>query len=523
MNIKILFIKILHKRILIKYISFLNFILSSNLILYVFKNSIKTGQLDISKKLYNILDKKKLTQKQSEKFFISKVVYFEVNCFINTNFNIPEDQKKYKILKNFVESDSKKKNFFFRKNYFFTKVLLSRIIKEFIYCDCLVPAYKKYLETEFFLNLTKYNKTIFKLDHQWFKAIGHYFILDTLIKGIFLKLISIKKIYFKIEKDKIANLYLYNFYKKILLKNNLLAKKKNNLATLNMNLFYIKKFNSFYDSYQVFEYIQKKWKNKFYKKNNLLRDAEEEGRFNNLKKNFFGNNKIITVHIRQKGFHPLEDSNCELRNSDLNLTLEILNSINSSFLYVLIGGSNIPKIDKKFSNIFNYAHSNLKSDINDILLIKYCDAHIGTCSGITHFALTSNQPTLLINWPLFNLITKNESSIILPKLLKVNNNIFSIKNFNKIKPGIFYGDFSRAKDLGITYRDNTKEEIFFALSKFIKSLSEKKWKNYGIKYVIEKKNFDFHTIDKDANKEVLNLRKKIYFDPYFVKRNKGFL
>jgi putative glycosyltransferase (TIGR04372 family) len=526
MFIKIFIIKILQKKNSIKYISLFNYIFSNDLILYVFKNSIRTGQFEISHKLYNILSKKKLTLNQSKKFFISKVVYFEVNLFINSKFNVPTEEKKYYILKKFIKSNfNSKKKFLSPKNFFLTKILLSKIVKEFVFCDSLIPIYKKYLETEYFFNFAvNKNNLAIELDYHWFKAIGHYFILDTLIKAIFLKLISVKKIYFKIEKNKIANLYLYNFYRKFLIKNNLfLKRKKKNITLLNMNLFYIKRLNTFYESNQVFEYIQAKWKNNYFLKKNFLIDTVELDRFNKLKKKFFGNSKIITIHIRQKGFHAGEDENCEIRNSDLNSTLEALNSINSSFLYVLLGGSNMPKIDKKFTNIFNYARSKLKSELNDVLLIKYCDAHIGTWSGITHFTLTSHQPTLLLNWHPFNLATKNESSIILPKLLKQQDKIFSIKDFNKIKPGIFYGGFGRLDKLGITHRDNTKEEIFFALDRFVKSLSEPNWKNYGVRYIIENKNFDFHCISKDKNKDVLNLRKKVYFDPYFIKCNKGFL
>lgn len=532
--VKFFFIKILKKESTIKFISSFNFFFGKYIIYYVFKNSIRTGQFVLANKLFNILQKKRLNQKLDEKFFVSKVVYFEVNSYIKSNFTVPKKEKKYHLLKKFVEQDyNNKSKFFFQNDFFFTEDLLSLIVKEFVFCDCLIPAYKKYLEAEYFLNFSKIKKNeniVVELDYHWFKAIGHYFILDTLIKAIFLKLIFIQKIYFKIERDKIANLYLYNFYKKLLIKNNLFLEEKKipilkkKLPVLNYRFFYIKKFESFYDSEQVFEYIQNQWKNKFYSKKNILIDLAEKEQFNKLKKNFFSNKKIITVHIRQDGFHNLEDDHSKIRNSDLFLTLESLNSINSSFVYVLMGGGNIPKFDKKFNNIFNYARSKLKSEINDILLIKYCDAHIGTTSGITHLTLTSNQPTLLINWYPFQYAAKNSSSVILPKLLKKSNKIFSIRDYYKIKPNILFDGFCRLKsNHQITYRDNTQEEIFFALDRFIKSLLKTNWINYGIKYEIENENFDFHRIPKHINKEVLNIRKKIYFDPYFIKKNKGFV
>lgn len=524
MFLKNFLIKIIKNSKTIRILSPFHFLFSDYIICYLFKNSIRTGQHHISHKLFNILNKKKLNRKSCEIFFISKIVYFELNLYINKNFFISINEEKYFFLKRFVIADNNNKlKLLSNNNFFLTKELFSKIISEFIFCDCLIPVYKKYLETEFFLNFLKSNKNKFvvELDYHWFKAIGHYYILDSLIKGILLKLINIKKIYFKIKKNKIANLYLYNFYKNILIKNNLFVKKKP-LGVLNMRLVYVDRFKNFYTTEEISEYIQKKWKNKFLHNKNSSINLNDKYKFDQLK-NLFGNKKIITLHIRQKGFYNLEDENAAARNSNLNSTLEVLNSINSSFIYVLMGDSNVPKINKKFKNIFNYAHSKLKSPLNDVLLIKYCDAHIGTTSGITHLTLNSNQPTLLINWYPFEYNFKNESAVILPKLLKKNNTIFSIKDYNKIKPNTLFDGISRLRDLNITYRDNTQEELLFAMNRFIKSLDNSYWVNYGIKYMIENKNFEFHQIDKNIKKEVLDVRCKIYFDPYFVKKNKGFL
>lgn len=525
MLLKNFLIKIIKNSKVIYILSFFHFLLCNSIICYLFKNSIRTGQYHISHKLFDILNKKKLNKKLCEIFFITKTVYFELNLYINKNFFISINEERYFFLKKFVIADNNNKlKLLSDNNFFLTKELLSKIISEFIFCDCLIPVYKKYLEVEFFLNFLKKNKNnlVVELDYHWFKAIGHYYILDSLIKGILLKLINIKKIYFKIKKSKIANLYLYNFYKKILIKNNLFIKKKN-LGVLNMRLVYVNKFNNFYTTEEISEYIQKKWKNKFLNNKNNSINLDDQYKFDHLKKVFFENRRIITLHVRQKGFYSLEDDNAQARNSNLISILEVLNSINSSFVYILMGGSNVPKTINKFKNIFNYAHSKLKSPTNDVLLIKYCDAHIGTTSGITHLTLNSNQPTLLINWYPFDYHFKNQYAVIVPKLLKKNNKIFSIKDYNKILPNILFDGISRLRDLNITYRDNTQDELFFAMKRFIKSLDNCDWINYGTKYLIESKNFEFHQIDKNINPEVLDVRRKIYFDPYFVKKNKGFL
>ena len=78
-NVKIFFIKILKKESTIRFISFFNILFNDYLIYYAFKNSIRTGQSIVANKLFNILNKKRLNKKLDEKFFVSKVVYFEVN------------------------------------------------------------------------------------------------------------------------------------------------------------------------------------------------------------------------------------------------------------------------------------------------------------------------------------------------------------------------------------------------------------------------------------------------------------
>lgn len=528
MNRNYILLKIFKKSIIIRIFSYFNIILSNYVLYFLFKNSIRTGFYSASFKFFKRLQKRKLNKEISERFFISKVIFFEINLYLNKNFSVPINEKDYFFLKEFINCEDKLKyKFLLNEKNFITKKLLSNIIIEFIYVDSLIPSYKKYLEAEYYLNFYQ-SKKIIELNPEAFKAIGHYPHLDCLIKAKILKLINFQKIYFDVKRNKNANNYLFNYYKKILIKKNIFLikkKKNNNLSYLNRRSFYIDHFKRFYSYDQVSEYIQKKWKNKYSKKNNCSIDLSDQYYFSKLQSNFFKNKRIITIHIRQRGFHKIEDEHCKVRNSDLNIVLEAINKIKSSFAFVLMGDNHFPSIDtKKFYNIFDYAHSKLKSPKNDVILMKYSHGHIGTCSGLTHMTLTSGQPTLLINWYPFEYSQKNNFTIILPKLLLKNNKIFSIRDFNHIKPPIIYDGVDRLKNIyNITYRDNNQEEIFLAISRFVESLNFKKWVNYGIKYKIEPKNFFYHQIDKNLNKEILDTKRTIYFDPFFIKKNKGFV
>jgi len=211
MFLKLLLIKIFKNSRVIHILTLYNFLLSDYLLYFLFKNSIRTGQFNLSHKLFNRLNSRKINKKLSERFLVSKIVYFEVNLHLNKNFSISTDEKKYFIVKDFINVKSKiEYKLLLKKNYFLTKNFFSNIIIEFIYCDCLIPIYKKYLKAEFFLNFLKnykIQKTL-ELNYEGFKAIGHYPHLDTLIKGILLKLIKVKKIYFNVKKMKML-IYIY--------------------------------------------------------------------------------------------------------------------------------------------------------------------------------------------------------------------------------------------------------------------------------------------------------------------------
>ena len=168
MFLEFLLIKIFKNSRVIRILTLFNILLSDYVLYFLFKNSIRTGQFITSHKLFNRLNSRKINKRLSERFFVSKIVYFDVNLHLNKNFSISTDEKKYFILKEFINVKSKiEYKHLLKKNYFLTKNLFSEIIIEFIYCDSLIPVYKKYLKAEFFLNFLKNDKIqkTIRMDH----------------------------------------------------------------------------------------------------------------------------------------------------------------------------------------------------------------------------------------------------------------------------------------------------------------------------------------------------------------------
>ena len=289
-----------------------------------------------------------------------------------------------------------------------------------------------------------------------------------------------------------------------------------------MRYWYVNKLKNFYHSDNLFEFVQAKSRHNPQIIKKFSYEAEKKD-FEILRQSMRIDKEIITIHIRQPGFH-LEDSNSKIRNSNLNKVLNIIDNIDQNkFTFVLLGGSNLKNIDPNLKNIFNYPKSNFKNSKNDVLLLNNCIGHIGTTSGITHMMLTIDKPSLLINWSPFDYVLKNDLSVILPKILMNEDKVFSIRDYYKINPRINYDGIDRINNLSLKYFDNSEDELYNSINRFLCSLNVNIWKNYGKVYTIEKKNYLSHGIPLNMNRNVLKVRDKIYFDPYFVKKYSNFL
>lgn len=504
-------------------ISYLPFFINDKIKYHIFKNSIKNGQYKISKKIYKILSKKKLSSDIKELFFISKIVFFEVQSYLKLSLISEKKDKDYQEFKSILKGVNKKKISLSESEKLKYKKLILKILNDFYYCDCLIPNLEEYYKFEFNLTGKSYKNKINAIivDDWWFQAFGHLFFFDTLLKGIKLKILNIKKISFKVNKKKISNKF---FYKKFInyTKKNKIFQKNISSKNINLNLrfWHIHKFNQSMLSENIHEYIQHSWR--MNNKNNFhLLDDDINRDLIKFEKNFGSPKNVISIHIRQDGFH-FSNENAKVRNSNLLETLEIIDKIQSNYKFILLGNPNMRLNGKKFSKIVNYTESNFRSEENDYLLVNYCSGHIGTTSGPSHHMLTTRIPTLYINWYPFDLSSKSDLCVLVPKILKNlnDNKYFSLNKLGAIKPRILYDGISRINNKNISFIDNSKDEIENSVINFLKSLKDNNWKNYGKKFLIKERNYDFHGIKKNLNKKILLKRRTVFFDPYFAKKYK---
>jgi putative glycosyltransferase (TIGR04372 family) len=317
----------------------------------------------------------------------------------------------------------------------------------------------------------KYNVVL--LDASWFSSVGHFYYLDSLIKGMILDLIPIKFLSFDVDDIvSISNSFLYFKYIAIAKKYGLLwdSQRKFDIPRLYMWV-WPDNFGNLVDNTTFANKLQEAWFVSGRSEFELLSDAEFSECESRLLK-YIGNKrkKIFTFHVRQpffKGENKFTIANA--RNSDPRPILGILSELASDSLhFVMLGDKSMAVVPRRYrGSIFDYPHSPLKSEKFDAFLVQYTKAHIGTLSGISHLPCVFGKPTLITNaCPLFSAITTN--TVYLPKLYRNSNRYLHFQEFYRdIKPMVYWGGTSALKNISVTLCDNTHEDLRVSIFSFV--------------------------------------------------------
>jgi putative glycosyltransferase (TIGR04372 family) len=121
----------------------------------------------------------------------------------------------------------------------------------------------------------------------------------------------------------------------------------------------------------------------------LIREAIPEGK------------KFVAVHVRDSGFY--SDHNKTTRNGTIwNYEEAFKYLIQQGYIVVRMGDPSMVPIDSMVErcgpNLFDYAHSKIRSPLLDCFLISDCEFYIGLASGIWSLAIVFEKPTILVNF-----------------------------------------------------------------------------------------------------------------------------
>ena len=231
---------------------------------------------------------------------------------------------------------------------------------------------------------------------------------------------------------------------------------------------------------------------------------------------------FISLHVREPGFYPNDHSHNH-RNADIFTYQKGIHFlIEKGYSVIRIGDSKMNNIEALIKQcngmLFDYAHSNIKSEMMDIYLLSHCAFLIGCNSG------PSTIPNLFgVNKIALNYI--NASSTI--HFMK--GDITTLKTFKYIKdnkllpfekllnhPFIFTDPTKAQLDkAGIYVEDNTEEEILDTIKEFLVNKD-------GTRSELQKKSNDYittknYTFGLQGNFSNTTLKK--YFNPHRVNFN----
>lgn len=234
--------------------------------------------------------------------------------------------------------------------------------------------------------------TVF-LGHFWQSALGHILLLDGLAKHQILSKRG-EKICFLDSKLK-ANIYLLSIWKEKYKNLNLLSAQTNKKIVFEKMFPILSERGEIKFFCNIFNDIEKKWVEKKYSP--LLRPIHDFDRDKELEKLNPKKLAIICIHVREVGFYSEHNNLRYGRNAnidDLNDSIDWL--ISQGNFVVRLGDKSMRKL-KSRENLFDYAHSPIKSEENDIIIPSKSVMMVCGNSGYTIFPINFGIPAAYIN------------------------------------------------------------------------------------------------------------------------------
>ena len=137
-----------------------------------------------------------------------------------------------------------------------------------------------------------------------------------------------------------------------------------------------------------------------------------------LKKIGIAQDQNIVCFVNRDASYNKIDTNEECRNSSIESLIPGIHDLTKSDYKCIRMGRTASEIIKiKNTNIFDYANSNLGSDLLDFYLISKCKFFISTGTGLDAVACMFRKPVLIVNYPTFGLVTITSNiKLFIPKL-----------------------------------------------------------------------------------------------------------
>jgi putative glycosyltransferase (TIGR04372 family) len=324
----------------------------------------------------------------------------------------------------------------------------------------------------------------------------------------------------------VANRYLLKMFKRF-------AKEKRNVRIITSSIAYfftitmkryIKKYN------YIHELDYKSNEKEFSISNQSIEFTNEEIVFGNAELQRLGihdnKQKIVCIYARDSTYlNSVDDITNwkyhDYRNVDVNTYIMAIKYLISKGYKVIRIGSVVDEavwfIDKSF---YDYSVSGNRTEFLDLYLVSISEFIIGSSSGATDIAEVFKTPFLAVNFaPCIGAPLGKYDLYIPKKYVDMNNNesVIPFKDILKIDSDILYQGDLLEKIHGITYLDNTPEEILVATVEMQERISGAFLENANDKNLQSKYFNEFWSINPKAGvqtaigREWLKNNQSLYF------------
>lgn len=310
------------------------------------------------------------------------------------------------------------------------------------------------------------------LSHEWFMAIGHFYYLDSFIKGIALGMIPIKYVVFpRLGDHQVFNKVALQRYMQIAQELGILLIDGQTTRELpRQNIFYWPDNRGSLVMHDNFSFqIQEAWFKSGRSPFQLLGSHEVDACSSKLRQAVGRSfDQFITLHVRQPGYRNDAGTPIAFRNSNpLPFYSAVSSALHSNEICIVLGDGRDPAIPSRFNNcLFDYPHSPLKSEIFDLYLVCYSILHIGTMSGLSLIPNIFRATTLCLDAYVF---CNFYGTIMVPRILRQNDETVAYPYFRMKWPWInfTYNEVMHALSLQIPNLD--EDIIYKSIHSFIKS------------------------------------------------------
>ncbi|WP_443645045.1 TIGR04372 family glycosyltransferase [Candidatus Ponderosibacter sp. Uisw_141_02] len=309
------------------------------------------------------------------------------------------------------------------------------------------------------------------------EQIGSIFYLDLLLREYALAGLNHKKIFVMAPSESLANRYLVKLYRShcCLIHSQFLCLL---LSPFFLSPVYREDSGVNFDTTNFEKPITNSIFQKFEKKigKSLVEMPQED--ISDCRKqleNLSIRDPIVCIHARDTGFYGIKSQNT--RNADINNYFEASEYlIQKGYQVVRVGDPSATKLDKKFGSLgnkfFDYAHSELRSEMLDIYLMSQCVFFIGCTSGPSAIPMLFNTRSVNVNWynPQSAFLSLEGDLCLLKKLVSIK------KGENLSLPELLTPPFTKnltmneLHQLGYLLEDNTPEEIRLAVTVAVEGL-----------------------------------------------------